>query len=79
MQVKCQETRHQGLNRLAARRLLLDKLDASRKSQAATERAQKEKLRRQKRKRSQGSKNRMLADKSRRAEKKKFRRPSSSE
>ena len=79
VQVKCQETRHQGLNRLAARRLLLDKLDASRKSQAATERAQKEKLRRQKRKRSQGSKNRMLADKSRRAEKKKFRRPSSSE
>ncbi len=79
VQVKCQETRHQGLNRLAARRLLLDKLEASRKSQAATERAQKEKLRRQKRKRSQGSKNRMLADKSRRAEKKKFRRPSSSE
>ncbi len=79
VQVKCQETRHQGLNRLAARRLLLDKLDASRKSQAAAERAQKEKLRRQKRKRSQGSKNRMLADKSRRAEKKKFRRPSSSE
>ena len=33
------------------------------------------KLRRQKRKRSQGAKNRMLADKSRRAEKKKFRRP----
>ena len=79
VQVKCQETRHQGLNRLAARRLLLDKLDASRKSQAATERAQKEKLRRQKRKRSQGSKNRMLADKSRRAEKKKFRRTSSAE
>ena len=79
VQVKCQETRHQGLNRLAARRLLLDKLDASRKSQAAAERAQKEKLRRQKRKRSQGSKNRMLADKSRRAEKKKFRRPSSAE
>jgi protein subunit release factor B len=79
VQVKCQETRHQGLNRLAARRLLLDKLDASRKSQAAAQRAQKEKLRRQKRKRSQGSKNRMLADKSRRAEKKKFRRPSSSE
>lgn len=79
VQVKCQETRHQGLNRLAARRLLLDKLEASRKSQAAAQRAQKEKLRRQKRKRSQGSKNRMLADKSRRAEKKKFRRPSSSE
>lgn len=79
VQVKCQETRHQALNRLAARRLLLDKLEASRKSQVAAERAQKERLRRQKRKRSQGAKNRMLADKSHRAEKKKFRRPSSSE
>ena len=79
VQVKCQETRHQAINRLAARRLLLDKLEASRKSHAAAERAQKEKLRRQKRKRSQGSKNRMLADKSRRAEKKKFRRPSAAE
>ena len=79
VQVKCQETRHQAINRLAARRLLLDKLEASRKSHAAAERAHKEKLRRQKRKRSQGSKNRMLADKSRRAEKKKFRRPSAAE
>ena len=79
VQVKCQETRHQAVNRLAARRLLLDKLEASRKSHAAAERAQKEKLRRQKRKRSQGSKNRMLADKSHRAEKKKFRRSSSPE
>ena len=79
VQVKCQETRHQAINRLAARRLLLDKLEASRKSHAAAERAQKEKLRRQKRKRSQGAKNRMLADKSRRAEKKKFRRSSAAE
>ena len=79
VQVKCQETRHQAINRLVARRLLLDKLEASRKSHAAAERAQKEKLRRQKRKRSQGAKNRMLADKSRRAEKKKFRRSSAAE
>jgi protein subunit release factor B len=79
LQVKCQETRHQALNRLVARRLLLDKLEASRKSHVAAERAQKEKLRRQKRKRSQGAKNRMLADKSHRAEKKKFRRPSAAE
>ena len=79
VQVKCQETRHQAINRLAARRLLLDKLEASRKSHADAERAQKEKLRRQKRKRSQGAKNRMLADKSRRAEKKKFRRSSAAE
>ena len=74
VQVKCQETRQQGLNRVAARRMLLDKIEAERKGRAAAERARVEKLRRQKRKRSQGAKNRMLADKSRRAEKKKFRR-----
>lgn len=74
IQVKCQESRQQGLNRIAARRMLLDKIEAQRREKAAAERAQIEKVRRQKRKRSQGAKNRMLADKSRRAEKKKFRR-----
>ena len=74
VQVKCQETRHQGLNRIAARRLLLDKIEALQKGRAVAERARVEKLRRQKRKRSQGAKNRMLADKSHRAEKKKSRR-----
>ncbi len=74
LQVKCQESRQQGLNRIAARRMLLDKIEAQRREKAAAERAQIEKARRQKRKRSQGAKNRMLADKSRRAEKKKFRR-----
>src|SRR6185503_5224892 len=28
LQVKCQETRHQGVNRFLARKLLLDKIDA---------------------------------------------------
>lgn len=74
VQVKCQECRQQGLNRIAARRMLLDKIEAQHREKAAAERAQIEKLRRQKRKRSQGAKNRMLADKSRRAEKKKSRR-----
>ena len=74
VQVKCQETRQQGLNRIAARRLLLDKIAALRKHDADAERARLEKLRRQKRKRSQGAKNRMLADKSRRAAKKGSRR-----
>ena len=72
--VKCQESRQQGQNRVLARRMLLDKIEAQRREKAAAERAQIEKVRRQKRKRSQGAKNRMLADKSRRAEKKKFRR-----
>ena len=75
LRVKCQTTRHQGRNRLLARRLLLDKLEALRKTRADAERARVEKLRRQKRPRSRGAKERMLADKSRRAARKEFRRP----
>ena len=75
LRVKCQTTRHQGRNRLLARRLLLDKLEALRKTRADAERARVEKLRRQERPRSRGAKERMLADKSRRAARKEFRRP----
>jgi protein subunit release factor B len=74
LQVKCQETRHQGLNRFLARKLLLDKIESVRKQRAAAERARVEKIRRQKRRRSQGAKERMLADKSRHSAKKEFRR-----
>lgn len=72
--VKCQETRQQGMNRLLARRLLLDKIESQRRSRADAERARIEKVRRQKRKRSKGAKERILADKSRNSEKKKSRR-----
>jgi protein subunit release factor B len=75
LQVKCQATRHQGRNRELARELLLDKLEALRKSRADAERARVEKLRRQKRPRSRGAKERMLEVKSRHATKKKFRQP----
>ena len=74
VQVKCQSTREQGRNRLLARALLLDKLEARERSRADAERARVEKLRRQKRGRSRAAKERMLADKSRRAVKKEFRR-----
>ena len=74
LQVKCQETRQQGLNRVIARRLLLDKLAALQQGKLAADRADREKLRRQKRKRSKGAKNRMLADKSHHAVKKAARR-----
>jgi protein subunit release factor B len=74
LQVKCQETRYQGLNRFLARKLLLDKIESMRKERAAAERARLEKVRRQKRRRSQGAKERMLADKSRHSTKKEFRR-----
>ena len=75
LQVKCQETRHQGLNRQIARRLLLDKIAALRQGKITAQRAELEKVRRQKRKRSKGAKRRMLADKSHHAGKKAARRP----
>jgi protein subunit release factor B len=74
VQVKCQETRQQGLNRFIARRLLLDKIEALKKGFVAAQRAEIEKIRRQKRKRSRRAKNRMLADKSRQSDKKTSRR-----
>jgi protein subunit release factor B len=73
-QVKCQETRQQGLNRFIARKLLLDKIESDRRERVAAERARIEKLRRQKRKRSRGAKERMLADKARHSQKKAARR-----
>src|SRR3954464_6739678 len=74
VQVKCQETRQQGLNRFIARRLLLDKIEEKQNGFVAAKRSEMEKIRRQKRKRSRRAKERMLADKSRRSEKKQFRR-----
>ena len=74
LQVKCQATRQQGLNRFLARRLLLDKLEELRTGHVAAERARVEKIRRQKRRRSRRAKARMLDDKSRHAAKKQFRR-----
>lgn len=74
LQVKCQATRQQGLNRFLARRLLLDKIEARKTGFVAAQRAEIEKIRRQKRKRSRRAKVRMLADKSHHAEKKAARR-----
>ena len=79
LQVKCQTTRQQGLNRTLARQLLLDKIEAQQKKLAAAERARLELLRRQKRGRSRNAKQRMLADKSHQAAKKQVRRLSESE
>jgi protein subunit release factor B len=79
VQVKCQETRQQGLNRYIARRLLLDKIEEKKNGFIAAQRAEIEKIRRQKRKRSRRAKNKMLADKSHHGEKKAARRPISLE
>jgi peptide chain release factor len=74
LQVKCQTTRQQGLNRFLARHLLLDKLEARQSGAAAERRANIEKERRQKRKPGYRAKQQMLADKARRGEKKRLRR-----
>ncbi|MBI3878404.1 MAG: peptide chain release factor-like protein [Verrucomicrobia bacterium] len=79
VQVKCQETRQQGLNRFFARRVLLDKIEALKNGFVAAERARIEKIRRQKRKRSRRAKDRMLADKSHHSDKKAARRVAASE
>jgi protein subunit release factor B len=74
VQVKCQETRQQGLNRFIARRVLLDKIEAAKNGFVAARRAEIEKIRRQKRKRSKRAKAKMLDGKSRHASKKAARR-----
>ncbi len=79
LQVKCQTTRQQGLNRFIARRLLLDKLEARQRGFVAADRARVEKIRRQKRRRSRRARERMLDDKARHAHKKQFRQAPSPE
>jgi len=79
VQVKCQATRQQGLNRFIARRLLLDKIEEQKNGFVAAQHAEIEKIRRQKRKRSRRAKNKMLADKSHHSVKKAARRSVSRE
>src|SRR5260221_14066882 len=74
LQVKCQTTRQQGLNRFLARRLLLDKIEKLQNGFVVAERERTEKLRRQKRRRSRRAKERMLAAKSIQGAKKEGRR-----
>ena len=73
IRVRCQKERTQGLNRYLARRMLVEKLDASRRGAAAEEAQRIAKIRRQKRKRSRRAKERLLADKRRQSEKKSLR------
>ncbi|MDR3378720.1 MAG: peptide chain release factor-like protein [Verrucomicrobiae bacterium] len=79
VQVKCQTTRQQALNRFLARRLLLDKIEELKTGVVAARLSESEKIRRQKRRRSRRSRNRMLDDKSRQADKKAVRRSVSPE
>lgn len=75
LQVRCQATRHQAMNRFLARELLCDKLEARHRARLAEAQARREKIRRQKRKRSRAAKERMLADKAHRSRLKSSRRP----
>jgi protein subunit release factor B len=74
LQVKCQTTRQQALNRFLARRLLVDKIEARQKGFVAAERDRVERIRRQKRKRSKRAKDKMLANKALHSAKKQSRR-----
>ncbi|MCC7377504.1 MAG: peptide chain release factor-like protein [Verrucomicrobiales bacterium] len=74
LQVRCQESRSQGRNREIARELLLEKIAQARMAQKQEAKARQEKARRRNRPRSQASKQRMLADKSRRSNRKQGRR-----
>ncbi|HEV2320485.1 MAG TPA: peptide chain release factor-like protein [Verrucomicrobiae bacterium] len=73
IQVKCQVTRQQGLNRFLARRLLLDKIEERQHGFIAARRAEIERIRRQKRKRSRRARDKMLANKAHQATKKDLR------
>ncbi|HEX2230384.1 MAG TPA: peptide chain release factor-like protein [Candidatus Binatia bacterium] len=70
IRVKCQRERSQARNRLLARRILLDKIEAKLKGAESAEQQVIARIRRQKRKRSRRAKLKMLADKRRRSEKK---------
>lgn len=74
IQVKCQNTRQQGLNRFIARKLLLDKIAGRRQAAVAARQAEREKLRRQKRRPSLAARARNVEAKRQHAAKKAFRR-----
>lgn len=74
IQVKCQDTRQQGMNRFLARKLLLDKIEAVRLAAEAARRAQQERVRRQKRRPSLAARRRNVEAKRQRAAKKSSRR-----
>jgi protein subunit release factor B len=74
LRVKCQTTRHQGMNRFLARWLLVEKLEEKERVRRAAEVAKAERARRSKRPRSRAAKERILANKSHQSAKKASRR-----
>ncbi|HAM35695.1 MAG TPA: peptide chain release factor-like protein [Elusimicrobia bacterium] len=74
LSVRCTQERSQARNRLIARRLLAEKVEARRKAEGARRLHEMERERRRNRKRSRAAKERMLEDKRRRAQVKSGRR-----
>lgn len=70
VEVKCQAGRSQALNRLLARRLLCDRVEAQLAGVVAAAEQARERIRRQKRRRSRRQKERMVEGKRRAAQKK---------
>ena len=70
IRVKCQQERSQALNRFLARRILLDKIEAKLRGTESAEQQEIAKIRRQKKRRSRRTKQKMLADKRHQGEKK---------
>ena len=70
IRVKCQRERYQARNRLLARKILLDKIEATVKGAELAEQQQIARARRQKRNRSRRAKLGILADKRHQSEKK---------
>jgi len=73
IEVKCQKTRSQHLNRYYARKELLETIEERLKGAQSKRAAAAAKIRRQKARRTRKSKNKMLADKRQRAETKQLR------
>jgi peptide chain release factor len=73
LSVKCQQHRSQNVNRLLARRLLLDRIERLKTGQISAEKARIEKIRRQKRRRSHRAQEKILELKHRQSEKKNLR------
>ena len=79
IRVKCQQERSQAMNRFLARRRLLDKIAEIQEGKQSALQQEREKIGRQKRRRSRRAKQRMLEQKHRQSEKKARRRESFSE
>ncbi|MFO7534875.1 MAG: peptide chain release factor-like protein [Kiritimatiellia bacterium] len=74
LDVKCQKSRSQEMNRFLARRDLCDKIEEKVRGAAGKKQQEAERIRRQKRRRSRRQQANMLADKHRHSEKKTSRR-----